>query len=78
MICKTMTVESSVENLFIFYDNLSMYYVGSVIVTLLSVIFAWWHNKNSLICTFNEEQMQESLADENCSKLVSSKLQLRN
>lgn len=41
-----MTYESLFENLFIYHDNLSIYYLGSIFVTVLSIFLAWWYTQS--------------------------------
>lgn len=41
-----MSKGSLLENLSIYNDNLSIYYVASVFITMLSVLLAWWYHKN--------------------------------
>uniref|UniRef100_A0A1B6LXW1 Matrix-remodeling-associated protein 7 helical domain-containing protein n=1 Tax=Graphocephala atropunctata TaxID=36148 RepID=A0A1B6LXW1_9HEMI len=41
-----MIKESLLENLSIYNDSLSIYYLGSVFVSILSVVFSWWYHKH--------------------------------
>lgn len=41
-----MNKDSLLENLSIYNDNLSIYYLASVFITVLSVGLAWWYHNN--------------------------------
>jgi len=43
-----MISESLLENLSIYRDNLSVYYVGSVFITFLSVVLTWWYHRYNI------------------------------
>lgn len=37
--------QSWLENLSIYNDNLSVYYIGSIIISLVSVLLTWWYHR---------------------------------
>lgn len=59
--------QSWLENLSIYNDNLSVYYIGSILISLVSVVVTWWYHryeKNQRQSVTVNSQLSE---EENCS-----------
>lgn len=62
-----MLKESLIENLLIYHNNLSPYYIVSVLITFLSVLIAWVYNSIHF-----DRVTKEKIVHNNSASAVSS------
>lgn len=60
--------ESWLENLSIYNDNLSVYYIGSIVISLVSVLLTWWYhryekNRRQSLISNSQLSREEDFAD---------------
>lgn len=58
--------QSLLENLSIYNDNLSVYYIGSILISLVSVLLTWWYHryeKNQNATVNSQLSGEENYAD---------------
>lgn len=58
-----MNKDSLLENLSIYHDNLSIYYLASVFITMLSVGLAWWYHNNVVVQKEESPQSKHEKSD---------------
>ncbi|XP_046660262.1 matrix-remodeling-associated protein 7 [Homalodisca vitripennis] len=61
-----MIKESLLENLSIYNDSLSVYYLASVFISILSVVFAWWYHKYTIASNGKDKTKMTT----NCQNVV--------
>lgn len=53
------------ENFSVYSENLPVYYILSIVVSFLSVIFTWWYHKSTIRLSMNNEMIQSNNLEDN-------------